>query len=185
MEREGTIVAAPNTLGASLPSRRRNRAIESERGASSSELVRAYRTRQIPCVRCRRISRSHLSSQPLTIPSPRGVLAAILDWRMIHGILLDTSGNVFESLPAREGPSSAVFENSRNLASSCGLRPDITGNTMVPEREMRREPQNSSILVPCCPKRRAGIKKHTGDSFNGMMDYLRIQFSEMHLRKFH
>ena len=29
-----------------------------------------------------------------------------------------TSGNVIESLPAREGPSSALFDNSRNIASS-------------------------------------------------------------------
>ena len=36
----------------------------------------------------------------------------------------------FERLPAREGPPSALFENSRNLASySQELRPDTAGNT--------------------------------------------------------
>ena len=54
----------------------------------------------------------------------------------------------FESVPVREGPPSALFENSRNLASSSrGLGPDITGKATVPERETRREPENSSIPV--------------------------------------
>ena len=48
-------------------------------------------------------------------------MAAILDCRLIHGILWVTSRNVFECLP-REELSSAFFENSQNLASSsCGL----------------------------------------------------------------
>ena len=52
--------------------------------------------------------------------------------------IMGTSANVFESLLDREGPPSALFENSRNFASSSrGLRPDITGNTMVPEKGMR------------------------------------------------
>ena len=60
-----------------------------------------------------------------------------------------TSGNVFQRLPAREGLRSALFEDSKSLASSSHeLRPDITGNTTVLEREIRREPQNSSIPVP-------------------------------------
>ena len=61
---------------------------------------------------------------------------------MIHGMLW--------VLPlVREGPPSALFENSRNLASSSrGLRLDTTGNTMRPEKELRREPQESSAPVP-------------------------------------
>ena len=52
--------------------------------------------------------------------------------------IMGTSGNVFERLPGREGPPSALFGNSKNLASSSrGLRHGTTGNTMVPEREMR------------------------------------------------
>ena len=62
---------------------------------------------------------------------------------------MGTSGNVFESLLAREEQPSDLFENSRSLASSSpGLRLSITGNTMVPEREVRRAPQDSSIPVP-------------------------------------
>ena len=64
---------------------------------------------------------SHVPSQPSDIPS-RGMLCRD------HRLPLDTlnivgaSGNVFDSLPAREGPSSALFEHSRNFASSsCGL----------------------------------------------------------------
>ena len=41
------------------------------------------------------------------------------------------------------------------------LRPDIPGNTMVPEREIRREPQNSSIRVPRFHSG-GGILNHTG-----------------------
>ena len=69
----------------------------------------------------------HVPIQPLTIPSPRGMPSR--DSGLPHDTqnIMGTSGNVFESLPAREGPSSALFENSRNLApSSRGLRPGIT-----------------------------------------------------------
>ena len=50
---------------------------------------------------------------------------AILDCFTIHGILQIISAS-----------------------SSQELRPDIAGNTKRPESETRREPQNSSILVP-------------------------------------
>ena len=50
-----------------------------------------------------------------------------------------TSGNVFESPPAREGTFSALFQNSRKLASSCcGLRPDTARNLLVYERSEAR-----------------------------------------------
>ena len=92
---------------------------------------------------------THAPDQTSTIPSSRGMPGR--DSGLPHDTLnvMGTSGNVFESLPAREGPPSAIFENSRNLASSSrGLRPDNTRNTTVPEREMRREPRKSSIPVP-------------------------------------
>ena len=60
-----------------------------------------------------------------------------------------TSGNVFERLPAREGRTSTIFDDSKNFAcSSLKLGPDAEGNTKRPEVQMRREPQNSSIPVP-------------------------------------
>ena len=64
---------------------------------------------------------SHVPSQPLNISSPRGVLSRDSGLPLDTRNSMGTSGNVFESLPAREGPSSALFENSKNLASySCG-----------------------------------------------------------------
>ena len=66
------------------------------------------------------------------------------------GLPLDTQNcmgtlrNVFERPPAQGGPPAALFENSKNLASSSrGLRPDITGNTKRPESEMRRDSLNA------------------------------------------
>ena len=62
---------------------------------------------------------SHIPSQP-SFRVPEKCEAAILDCRVIHGILSGTSGKVFESLPARGGPSSSIFENSKNLAPLSG-----------------------------------------------------------------
>ena len=99
---------------------------------------------------------------------------------------MGSSGNVFESPPAREGTFSALVQNSRKLASSCcGLRPDTTRNLMVSKREVKREPQNSSIPVPRF-QRGAGVLDHTGGTYShtGMVDYPRFLISEMHLGKF-
>ena len=68
---------------------------------------------------------------PPCIPSPRGMLSRdcglLLDTRNTVGV----SGNVFESLPARAGRSSALLESSLNLASSsCVLGSSDTGNIM-------------------------------------------------------
>ena len=53
------------------------------------------------------------------------------------------SGNVFENLPARDGPSSAFLENSKSLAStSCGLRQRNTGD------ESRRILQYQLFVLP-------------------------------------
>ena len=55
------------------------------------------------------------------------------------------SGNVCERLPAREGQPQALFEDSKNLASSfCEVRPEFTEQTMTPEMRMRREQQGLS-----------------------------------------
>ena len=70
-----------------------------------------------------------------SVPSPRTMPCR--DSGLPHDArnIMGTPRNFFESLLAR-GPPSALFENARNLASSSpGLRPDITGNTTVPERD--------------------------------------------------
>ena len=86
---------------------------------------------------------------PLLLRFPEPFVAAIPDCRMIHGISWVLQETFFERPPAREGRTSTLFNNSKNLASSSQeTRPDIPGNTKRPKSEMRREPQNSSILVP-------------------------------------
>ena len=127
-----------------------------------------------------------MPSQPSTIPSPRTMPCR--DSGLPHDTrnIVGTSGNVFERLPAREGPLSALFEKSKNTASSShGLRPDISGNTMVLERETRREPQNSSIPVPRFQSG-GGTLNHTGGTYShgGMIDYTRFPILEMHPGKF-
>ena len=104
---------------------------------------------------------TRVPSQPFTIPSPRTM--PYRDSGVPHDTrnIMGTSGNVFERLPAREGLPSALFENSKNLASSSHeLRPDISGNTLVSEREMSREPQSSTIPVPRF-QRGTGVFNHT------------------------
>ena len=71
---------------------------------------------------------SHVPSQPLSIPSPRGMISRASCLPLDTRSSLGTSGRVFESPPVRDGPSSALFEKSNNLASSsCGLRQRDTG----------------------------------------------------------
>ena len=66
----------------------------------------------------------HVHSQPVIIPSSKGMLSRDSGLPPTTRDTLGTAGNVFESVPAREGSSSAVFESSRDLAtSSCGPRP--------------------------------------------------------------
>ena len=65
---------------------------------------------------------SHVLSQPKSIPSPRGMPSRDSGLPLDTRISVGTSGNVFEILPGREGRTSTLFENSKNLASSsCGL----------------------------------------------------------------
>ena len=129
---------------------------------------------------------SHVPSQPLTLPSAREVLSRDSGLPPKYRNTIGTSGNVFESLLVGEGSSSAVFANSRNLAaSSCGLRPETTGKAMAPEREVTREPQNSSITIPRF-QRGAGVSDHSvgTSSHDGMIDCPRFPISEMRHGKF-
>ena len=67
---------------------------------------------------------------------------------------MGTSGKVFESLPARDGPTAALFENSKNLASSSyGLRPDITGISSVPEKRSKTRAEEFVDTCTTLPKR--------------------------------
>ena len=89
---------------------------------------------------------SHIPSQPLIVSSPRGMLSRDSGLPLDTRKNMVTSGNVFESQPAREGPSSAFFENSKNLASSSSdLGPR---NSMEHGKGVRRDPQSSSTPTP-------------------------------------
>ena len=124
-------------------------------------------------------------ANPRIFRVPEECLAAILDCRSIHGIPSVPQDTFFESLPGREGPSSALFESSRNLASSsCGL---TSGNTMEHGRVVRWDPQSSSIPTPRFNQGVATLNplSYTGGTYfqNGMMDYPRYPISELHLGK--
>ena len=94
--------------------------------------------------------------------------------------IVGTSGNVFERLLAREGRTSTLFNNSKNLASSSQeLRPDIPGKTMQPESEMGQEPRNSSIPVPRSVKTYCGTYSH-----RSMINCTIFPISELHLENF-
>ena len=120
---------------------------------------------------------SHVPTRPLTIPSrsekPSREPAMPNDTRNAMGI----SGNVFESLPAREGQFSPRFENSRNLAlSPCEMKQDS---------RMRRDAQSSTIPNPS----QEGVQGplfHSGGTYsrNGVMYYPRFSILEMHLGTF-
>ena len=97
------------------------------------------------------------------------------DSELLHDTrnIVGTSGNVFERLLAREGRTSTIFDDSKNLASSSlKLGPDAEGNTKRREIEMIREPQNSSIPVPRI-QRGAGVYDHTGGTYShsGVIDF--------------
>ena len=123
---------------------------------------------------------------PLLFRAPEKCLAAILDCRLIRGILWVLQETFFEQLPTREGRISILFNNSKHLASSSHvLRPDVPENTKQPESEKRREPQNSSIPVPRFQSG-SGWLNHTGGthSHSVMIDFPRFPISELHLGKF-
>ena len=121
---------------------------------------------------------SHVPSQPLNIPSPSGMLSRDAGLPLDSRNTMGTSGNVFESLPAREGRCSTLFENSRNFESSCcGLT-----------SEARRDPQSSSIPT-ARPNQGVGTLNflyHSGGFYsqNGVMDSAKYPISELHLGKF-
>ena len=105
---------------------------------------------------------THVPSQLSTIVSPRTLP------RCDSGLPRDTlngtgiTRNGFERPLAQEGLPSALIGNSKNLASSSlELRPGTEGNVKRPGKEMKPEPQNSSIPVPRCQSG-GGILNHTG-----------------------
>ena len=109
-------------------------------------------------------------ANPWLFRAPEICEAAILDCRVLHGTFGVLWENVFESVLAREGPSSAVFENSRHLASSsCGLGQATAGNIMAHGRGGMRVPQSSTIPTP---------RFHQGVATHPIQSYWRNLFSQ-------
>ena len=97
--------------------------------------------------------------------------------------IMVTSGHVFERLRAREGQTSTIFDNSKNLASSS--QPDTTETTRRRESDMKRESLNASIPSPHFQSR-SGMLNHTGGTYshNGIIDCPRFPISELRLGTF-
>ena len=90
---------------------------------------------------------SHVPGQPMSIATPRGMICCDSCLQPDTRNSLGRSGHVFEGLLARGETSSALFENSKNLASSsCRLRAIDTGR--ISEQGLRKEPKNLTILTP-------------------------------------
>ena len=93
------------------------------------------------------LERPTFPANPLLFRVPEPCLAAILDWRMIHGILRirqETFLNDYLLEKDKLLQSSTV----QRIWHTLKLGLDTEGNAKRPESEMRREPQNSSIPVP-------------------------------------
>ena len=127
---------------------------------------------------------THVPVDPLLFRVTGPSLAAILDCRMIHGILWVLQETLLiDFLPEKDEPT--IFNDSKNLASSSlKLGRDAEGNIKRPEIEMRREPQNSSI-PPRRFQRGAAVYDHTGGTYSHscVIDFPRFPISELHLGK--
>ena len=133
---------------------------------------------------------SHVPTQPMSIPSPRRKISRDSCLQPDTRNSLGTSGHVFEGPPAPGEPSSALFGNSKNLASvSCRSKPIDTGKNCGTEREvLRKEPQNCSIPTPRFARKFSSRNPlyHAGGTYlqNCMMEIPRNQISELHFDEF-
>ena len=124
----------------------------------------------------------------MSIPSSRGMISRNSCLQLDTRNSLGTSGHVF-GLTARGAPSSALFENSKNLASrSCRLKPIYTGKIAEQRAGLRKEPQDYTR-----PTSRFARKFSTWNplhreggtySQNCMMENPRNQISDLHFDKF-
>ena len=115
---------------------------------------------------------TRVPSQPSIIPSPRTIRCR--DSGLPHDTrnMLDTSGNVFERLPTREGRTSTLFNNSKNLASSSQeLRPDTR---KYKEAGEWNETRISKFINTCAtlPKWREIVKSYWWNLFSQWCDWV-------------
>ena len=92
----------------------------------------------------------HVPTQPMSIPSPRGMISRDSCLQPDKRNSLGTSRHVFEGVLARGEPSSAPFQIWKHSASSsCRLMPLDTGRQLRQQGEgLRKEPQNHRIPTP-------------------------------------
>ena len=89
---------------------------------------------------------SHVPSQPMSSLSPRGLIRRDSCLQPDTRNSLGITGHVFEGVPARGEPSSALFGKSKNLASSsCRLKPIDTGEIVEQREGLRKGPQDCTI----------------------------------------
>ena len=132
---------------------------------------------------------SHVPSQPMSIPSPRGMFRRGSCLQPDTRNSLGTSGHIYEGLRARGEPSSELFGHLKNLASaSCRSTPVDTGKIAEQGEGLRKEPQNHAIPTP-----RFARKFSTWNPFyrtrgthppKCMMETPRNQITELHFDKF-
>ena len=127
--------------------------------------------------------------QPMSVPSPRGLISRDSCLQSDTRKSLGSARHVFEGLPARGEPSSALFENSKNLASSSfGLRPLDTGNIAEREEGVRKELHNRSTPTPRFASTFTtwNLLHRTGGTYsqNEMEEKPRNQISELHFVEF-
>ena len=131
---------------------------------------------------------SHVPSQLMRIPSPRGSLSRDSclepDTRNSFGI----SGNVLDDPPAPSEPPAAFFDISRNSASAqCEPVSLITGRLLDRGNELERNTRNFAIPTPRFARKISTWNppsRAQASPQNCMVEQLRNQVSEMHFDKF-
>ena len=93
---------------------------------------------------------SHVPSQPMSLPSPRGMISRESCLKSDTRNSLGTSGHVFEGLPARGETSSALLENFQGIvaSSSSRLNPIDVGKIAEQRKVLRKEPPDPTIPTP-------------------------------------
>ena len=145
-----------------------------------------YRTKRIPFLR-RRIFTILRQREGLEHPTflvhpwrfrvPEENIGAILDRRLIHGILWVLQETFLKAYRLDKDNPPAIFENSGNLASSSrGLRPAAT---KIYHGTRERNDTRATKLVNT-------HLDHTGGTYShgGVVDSQRFSFSDMHPGKF-
>lgn len=126
----------------------------------------------------------------MSIPSPRGLISRDSCLQSATRNSLGTTGHVFEDLLALDEPSSALFGNSKNLASaSCGSVPFGCTKNCGASSCLGREHQNRAIPTPLFFARKfstSNLLSHAEGTYHQscMIELPRNHISELHVDKF-